>query len=198
MLILLALCLSAVLTPSSCEKEMPIFSPPTVPETAKVFFVETFTDHDAFRSKWVPSQTTKREGDADIAKYDGVFSLSELSVPGTWSGDYYMVMGDKAKHYAISAPLERHFTFQDDALLVQYEVNFQQGLDCGGAYLKLLSQQEDLVLTQFHDNTGYTIMFGPDKCGVDSKVYIYLYNYSSIMYTLPGRRYEWLMTGGNH
>ena len=170
MLILLVLCLSAVLTPSRSEKELPIFSLPTVPETAVVYFSETFSDHDAFFAKWVVSQARTRQGDADVAKYDGVFHLSELSVPGTWPGDYYLVMGDKAKHYAISVPLDRHFTFQDDTLFVQYEVNFQQGLDCGGAYMKLLSQEEGLDLKQFHDNTGYTIMFGPDKCGVDSKV----------------------------
>ena len=170
LLLLYVLSLFAVLTPSRSEKELPIFAPPTIPETATAYFMETFTDYDEYKSKWVYSETTKREGDADIAKYDGVFHLSELSVPGTWPGDNLLVMRDRAKHYAISAPLNIHFTFQADMLVVQYEVNFQQGLDCGGAYIKLISQQDGLDLKHFHDQTGYTIMFGPDKCGVDSKV----------------------------
>ncbi len=30
--------------------------------------------------------------------------------------------------------------------LCRYEVNFQNGIDCGGAYIKLLSDSEDLDL----------------------------------------------------
>ncbi|KAI6654694.1 Calnexin-like isoform X2 [Oopsacas minuta] len=174
LLLAVVVCLFVVLPPSHCEREIPIFSPPTVQDTANVYFVETFTDHEEFKSKWVYSETKKKQGDANIAKYDGVFYLSELSVPGTWPGDNYLVMKDQAKHYAISAPLDTHFTFQDDTFVVQYEVNFQQGLECGGAYLKLISQQDGLDLKEFHDQTGYTIMFGPDKCGVDSKVHFIL------------------------
>lgn len=31
-------------------------------------------------------------------------------------------------------------------LLCRYEVNFQDGIDCGGAYVKLLSKSDDLNL----------------------------------------------------
>jgi len=30
--------------------------------------------------------------------------------------------------------------------LPRYEVNFQEGIDCGGAYIKLLSSSDDLNL----------------------------------------------------
>nr|XP_015200290.1 PREDICTED: calmegin [Lepisosteus oculatus] len=56
-------------------------------------------------------------------------------------------------------------------LVVQYEVNFQDGIDCGGAYMKLLSASDDLDLERFNDQTLYTIMFGPDKCGEDYKLH---------------------------
>ena len=118
----------------------------------------------------------------------------------------------------------------------RYEVNFQEGLSCGGAYIKLLLDAQDLVReegggrrrrrrrrgrgrgrgegggggggrrrrrrgrgeggggggeegggatllaavnkhvtvsslqTAFNDKTPYSIMFGPDKCGMSSKV----------------------------
>lgn len=69
--------------------------------------------------------------------------------------------------------MEKPFHFNDRPVVVQYEVNFQEGQECGGAYLKLLSQSKDtLDLRQFHDKTPYTIMFGPDKCGNDLKVRI--------------------------
>uniref|UniRef100_A0A8C7US17 Calnexin n=1 Tax=Oncorhynchus mykiss TaxID=8022 RepID=A0A8C7US17_ONCMY len=67
--------------------------------------------------------------------------------------------------------LDRPFIFDTKPLIVQYEVNFQQGIDCGGAYVKLLSQTPDLNLDEFVDKTPYTIMFGPDKCGEDYKLH---------------------------
>lgn len=47
-------------------------------------------------------------------------------------------------------------------------MNFQEGITCGGAYIKLLSG--DVNLPTFHEKTPYSIMFGPDKCGLTSKV----------------------------
>uniref|UniRef100_A0A8C7INT4 Uncharacterized protein n=1 Tax=Oncorhynchus kisutch TaxID=8019 RepID=A0A8C7INT4_ONCKI len=94
-----------------------------------------------------------------------VEQLKENKVPG----DMGLVLKSRAKHHAIASLLDRPFLFRDDALVVQYEVNFQDGIDCGGAYIKLLSDEEDLDL--FNDRTSYTIMFGPDKCGEDYKLH---------------------------
>lgn len=84
-----------------------------------------------------------------------------------------LVLKSKARHAAISAPLAKPFHFKDKPLIVQYEVILQDGQECGGAYLKLLTldpTHKDLKL--FNDKTPYTIMFGPDKCGNDHKVKI--------------------------
>ena len=43
----------------------------------------------------------------------------------------------------------------------RYEVKFQNALECGGAYIKLLTHNNDLNLDNFVDKTPYTIMFGP-------------------------------------
>jgi len=45
-------------------------------------------------------------------------------------------------------------------------------LTCGGAYIKLLTYSDDLDLAKFQDKTPYSIMFGPDKCGMSSKVHL--------------------------
>ena len=92
--------------------------------------------------------------------------MSKTALPG----DSGLVMKSKAKHSAISAKLDKPFVFDANPLIVQYEVAFQNGLDCGGAYIKLLSKDPNLSLKNLHDKTPYTIMFGPDKCGHDSKV----------------------------
>ncbi|KAJ0041757.1 hypothetical protein NL108_007378, partial [Boleophthalmus pectinirostris] len=119
---------------------------------------------------WQLSKTVKGDADDEIAKYDGKWSvevLKENKVPG----DKGLVLKSRAKHHAVAALLNKPFVFKDDPLVVQYEVNFQDGIDCGGAYIKLLSDEGDLNLEQFHDRTPYTIMFGPDKCGEDYKLH---------------------------
>uniref|UniRef100_A0A674BSZ1 Calmegin n=1 Tax=Salmo trutta TaxID=8032 RepID=A0A674BSZ1_SALTR len=134
----------------------------------EVYFSETFDDGSLDR--WQVSKTMKEDADDEIAKYDGKWSVEQLKenkVPG----DMGLVLKSRAKHHAIASLLDRPFLFRDDALVVQYEVNFQDGIDCGGAYIKLLSDEDDLDLEQFNDRTSYTIMFGPDKCGEDYKLH---------------------------
>lgn len=56
--------------------------------------------------------------------------------------------------------------------LARYEVKLQDGLECGGAYLKLLTQSpKGIQAAEYSDKTPYTIMFGPDKCGMTNKVH---------------------------
>ncbi|KAL2097438.1 hypothetical protein ACEWY4_006645 [Coilia grayii] len=136
--------------------------------TGEVYFAETFDDGSMGR--WHLSKTMKEDVDEDIAKYDGkweVEALKENKVPG----DLGLVLKSRAKHHAIAAMLDKAFVFKNKPLVVQYEVNFQDGIDCGGAYIKLLTDSADLDLEQFHDRTPYTIMFGPDKCGEDYKLH---------------------------
>ncbi|XP_066488095.1 calmegin isoform X2 [Tiliqua scincoides] len=136
--------------------------------TGEVHFTETFDDGKL--SGWVLSQTKQEDSHEDTAKYEGrweIEPLKENAVPG----DRGLVMKSVAKHHAISAMLTKPFVFDSKPLIIQYEVNFQDGIDCGGAYVKLLSKSDDLNLEYFHDKTSYTIMFGPDKCGEDYKLH---------------------------
>ncbi|XP_074010728.1 calmegin isoform X1 [Numenius arquata] len=135
--------------------------------TGEVYFTETF---DGEFSGWVLSKTKKEDTDDNIAKYDGRWEVEELK-ENTVPGDRGLVLKSVAKHHAISSMLTKAFIFDDKPLIVQYEVNFQEGIDCGGAYIKLLSSSDDLNLEYFFDKTPYTIMFGPDKCGEDYKLH---------------------------
>ncbi|XP_065592397.1 calmegin isoform X1 [Cyrtonyx montezumae] len=135
--------------------------------TGDVYFAETF---DGVLTGWVLSKAKKEDTDDNIAKYDGRWEVEELKenmVPG----DKGLVLKSAAKHHAISAMLTKAFIFDKKPLIIQYEVNFQGGIDCGGAYIKLLSSTDDLDLEFFYDKTPYTIMFGPDKCGEDYKLH---------------------------
>ncbi|XP_054016703.1 calnexin-like isoform X2 [Hylaeus anthracinus] len=135
------------------------------------YLVETFDDEEKFKDTWILSEAKKDSTDEDIAKYDGIWSVEEPKKHAQ-EGDLGLVLKSKARHAAISALLSKPFHFKDNPLIVQYEVNFQEGQECGGAYLKLLTldpEHEDL--NKFHDKTPYTIMFGPDKCGNDHKLH---------------------------
>ncbi|KAJ0179605.1 hypothetical protein K1T71_005317 [Dendrolimus kikuchii] len=52
-------------------------------------------------------------------------------------------------------------------------ITVEEGQNCGGAYVKLLSRGTNTKadLRKFYDQTPYTIMFGPDKCGNDNKLH---------------------------
>uniref|UniRef100_A0A1A8E2Y1 Calnexin n=1 Tax=Nothobranchius kadleci TaxID=1051664 RepID=A0A1A8E2Y1_NOTKA len=132
------------------------------------FFAESF-DRGTLDG-WVLSQAKKDDADEEISKYDGKWAVEEMK-DSKLPGDKGLVLKSRAKHHAISALLLRPFTFDTKPLIVQYEVNFQSGIDCGGAYVKLLTETPDLDLDQFVDKTAYTIMFGPDKCGEDYKLH---------------------------
>lgn len=85
-------------------------------------------------------------------------------------------MKSKAKHAAIASKLLKPFVFDKNPLVVQYEVLLQDGQECGGSYLKLLTG--DANLEKFHDRTPYSIMFGPDKCGNDHKLH-FIFNHKN-------------------
>ncbi|XP_078488916.1 calnexin isoform X1 [Ciona intestinalis] len=149
------------------ESTGPIYVTP-VP-SGNVFIAEPFDSDDALES-WTQSQATKEGVDSDIAKYNGNWAaegLAENALPG----DLGLVLKGKAKHHAIAAKLDQVYKFEDKPFIMQYEVNFQTGIECGGAYVKLLTHSEGLDLSDFRDKTPYTIMFGPDKCGEDYKLH---------------------------
>ncbi|XP_075150733.1 calnexin 99A isoform X2 [Haematobia irritans] len=135
-------------------------------------FVDHFDDIEKSQKLWVKSQAKKDDIAEEIAKYDGVWSW-EAPQRIVWKNDIGLVLKSKAKHAAIASKLFKPFTFKEDKpLIVQYEVTLQEGQECGGSYIKLLSDNKATDdLTKFNDKTPYTIMFGPDKCGNDIKLH---------------------------
>lgn len=113
-----------------------------VPEPGKFYFAEHFDDKQQFEKKWVKSRAKKEGIDEDIAKYDGVWSLEE-PIKNILRDDMGLVLKSKAKHAAISSRLTKPFVFADKPLVVQYEVTWQDGQECGGSYIKLLSAGKD-------------------------------------------------------
>ena len=123
---------------------------------ANVYFHEPFDTNT-----WVPS-----ENKADY----GVFTLSSGD---KFHGDKAINQGLKtsqdAKFYASSVVLPTEITNKDKSLVVSMSVKHEQGLDCGGGYIKVMPEMDP---KKFNGDSEYHLMFGPDQCGHSKKVHI--------------------------
>lgn len=123
----------------------------------EVVFEERFDE--GWESRWVKSDWKRSEGTAGSFKHTA----------GKWAGDH----DDKgiqtypdARHFAISAKIPE-FNNKGRTLVLQYSIKFEQDIECGGGYIKLLSGYVNQK--KFSGDTPYSVMFGPDICGTDKK-----------------------------
>ncbi|KAI1336450.1 calreticulin precursor [Xylariaceae sp. FL0016] len=161
-------------TPSGIE--LPTFTPTSL----KAPFLEQFTDD--WDTRWKPSHAKKdmkgSSNEEEEWAYIGEWSVEE---PYQWKGmegDKGLVVKNPAAHHAISAKFPKKIDNKDKTLVVQYEVKLQKGLECGGAYLKLLRDTKALHQEEFGNASPYVIMFGPDKCGHTNKVH-FIFNHKN-------------------
>ncbi|GKC47997.1 calreticulin isoform X1 [Tanacetum coccineum] len=116
-------------------------------------------DRDGWESRWVKSDWKKEDNMAGEWNYTS----------GKWNGDANdkgIQTSEDYRFYAISAEYPE-FSNKDKTLVFQFSVKHEQKLDCGGGYMKLLSG--DVDQKKFGGDTPYSIMFGPDICGYDTK-----------------------------
>ncbi|GJE86220.1 calreticulin family protein [Phanerochaete sordida] len=141
---------------ASAEEAKPVFKPTEI----KAPFLEQFTDD--WSERWTPSEATKKTPvGGETFSYVGKWEVEEPEEP-LIEGDKGLVAKTKAAHHAISAPFAKTIDFSEKPLVVQYEVKYQKGGNCGGGYLKLLEDGFQTAGKEFSDKTPWTIMFGPD------------------------------------
>jgi calnexin len=115
-----------------------------------------------FKGRWIASSKGDYQGVWKHAKSDG-------------HEDYGLLVSEPARKYAIIKELEKPVILKDGSTVLQFEVRLQNGLECGGAYIKYIRPQEaGWDAKEFDNETPYTIMFGPDKCGSTNKVHFIL------------------------
>eukprot|EP01088_Endostelium_zonatum_P008166 TRINITY_DN207_c0_g1_i1.p1 TRINITY_DN207_c0_g1~~TRINITY_DN207_c0_g1_i1.p1 ORF type:complete len:396 (-),score=119.38 TRINITY_DN207_c0_g1_i1:156-1343(-) len=172
--------------------------------TATTYFSEDFDN--GWESRWVISKVKEQDG-----------TLGEWNhTAGRYFNDAQKDLGiqtsEDARFYQISAKFPK-FSNAGKDLVIQYSVKFDQVIDCGGAYIKLLPPGLDQ--SRFEGESAYNIMFGPDVCGstrkthailtykgtnhlVKRNVYPETDQYASHLYTLvirPDQTYEILIDG---
>jgi len=142
---------------SICFTQQPTYE---IPSGSNVVFVETFSDGG---ERWLKSANEK---------YAGEWNVREANEPIKINGEKGLVAENDAKHHGIMVPFEKTLDNKDKDLVIQYEVRLMNGLQCGGAYIKLLTKEFlPAESSEFKDDTPYTIMFGPDRCGTSDKVH---------------------------
>ncbi|KAI8629247.1 Calreticulin-domain-containing protein [Xylariaceae sp. FL1651] len=170
-------------TPSSSasvDYTMPAVMPTFTPSTLKAPFLEQFTD--GWESRWKASHAKKdTKGSANEEEewaYVGEWAVEEPYIYNGLVGDKSLVAKNAAAHHAISAKFPKKIDPKGKTLVVQYEVKLQKGLECGGAYMKLLRDTKALHQEEFSNASPYVIMFGPDKCGHTNKVH-FIFNHKN-------------------
>lgn len=149
-------------SPSSNKKDEKLYVSPQL-NSDDLHLYEHFDDEEQFTKNWISSSDPK---------YAGNWKL-EPSIDRS-SNDKQLLLPLKARYYGISSKLQKPFKFNGEhkkPLIVQYEVEFRDGLDCGGAYAKLIRESALDDLSKLTDKTPFSIMFGPDKCGSDTKLH---------------------------
>jgi len=159
---------------SKVVPDLPTFTPTTL----KADFLEQFADD--YERRWKPSHAKKDTSGSDKEEwaYVGEWAVEEPYQYKGIEGDKGLVVKNPAAHHAISAKFPKKIDNKGKTLVVQYEVKLQNGLDCGGAYLKLLRDHKALHQEEFANTTPYVIMFGPDKCGYTNKVH-FIFNHKN-------------------
>lgn len=128
---------------------------------ADFYISEDFND-DEWTSRWTVPSTWKPAAEMGAWKHTA----------GEWYGDAAdkgIQTSEDARFYGLSAKLDKPFVSGDKPLVIQYSVKHEQNLDCGGAYIKLLSGGDKFDAASFGGDSPYAVMFGPDVCGSSNK-----------------------------
>eukprot|EP01041_Mallomonas_annulata_P011429 gene11429-23905_t len=127
-------------------------------------FFETFQTDPFASGKWVKSTLPQYENQPLEIK-------PSTSAGEGFEDDNALELAEEMKHYAVGTKFTTPIDPKDKDLVIQYEMKFDDVISCGGAYVKLLRQSDDLDIKNLDNKTPYSIMFGPDKCGTHNKVH---------------------------
>jgi calnexin len=133
-----------------------------------VIFYETFDEEeDVFASKWVKSSDPK------YANQPLKIKTPTRTIPG-YETDKGVQLTQEMRHYGFGAKFAQPLVANGSDIVLQYELKMEEKLACGGAYIKMLREDASQDLSELTNESQYVIMFGPDKCGTESKVHFIL------------------------
>lgn len=135
-------------------------------------FLETFQGDSNESGKWIYSYHREYASQSWIWGYGFVKPTLEC--------DKSLITEVPASKYGITSFFDKPIDNWDKDFILQYEVRFQKGLECGGAYLKILRDGTIEVPEDLTESTPYVLMFGPDYCGTTNRVHLIIPHYNPI------------------
>ena len=148
-----------------------------------LFFYETFDDDVLSTGKWTKSQEEIYKDQPLLVKAVTT-AIKKLDV------DKGLSLSQENKHYGVSAKFATPLDVKGKDLVVQYDLRLEDGLPCGGAYIKLLRDTPTLNLKKLNGDTPYTIMFGPDKCANNNKVHFIIQHQNPVTMEYEEKHYN--------
>jgi calnexin len=100
----------------------------------------------------------------------GKWAVEETAEPQALPREKMIFMKRTLSFYGLSTQFPTPLDLTDKTFVLQYEMRYQDPLDCGGSYIKLFGKDNFSPATLCNE-TRYIIMFGPDRCGPDDKVH---------------------------
>ena len=125
----------------------------------KVLFFEDFEDKNSFK-RWIPTS---------YSNYTGIWEIGETDLPQTEDHEVSLILRSKKSYSAVSTVFKNPISNINKTLVIQYEMRPQLAFTCSGAYMKLYSNINFDPL-KLSNETKYSIMFGPDRCGTNNKI----------------------------
>ena len=167
-----ACCVTAVLT--TCAANPTAYTSSSLP-TQNLHFYETFDEKTGglFTSaKWTKSVEPKY-------KHQPVMVKAAMNAPPGFEKDKGLQLTQEMKYYAVSTKVNPPVIPKGEDVVFQYEMKFDS-LTCGGAYLKILRDSDELDLSSVNNESPFSVMFGPDRCGSNNKVHFIMQHQSPI------------------
>jgi len=134
--------------------------------SATVHFSEKFDS--GWESRWVKSKHKESEGT------QGKWDVTAGKYYNNAEEDKGLHTSEDARFYQISAKFPK-FSNKGKDLILQYSVKHEQKIDCGGGYIKV--HPSNINQEDYHGETEYNIMFGPDICGASTKKTHLIFHY---------------------
>ncbi|KAF4662341.1 hypothetical protein FOL47_006279 [Perkinsus chesapeaki] len=136
-----------------------------VPAAATVYLKETFPD--GWEERWTVSNWKGEDSHGKVEHTAGKVFVDEQKNRGLKTAEDH-------RYYAYIRDLDQAFNSLGKDVIFQYQVKYEESVDCGGGYLKFGPKMENK--SAFNSDSEYNIMFGPDKCGFNQRTHLIFNN----------------------
>lgn len=129
---------------------------------------QSYNDKESLGGEWVISEAVAQDGSTGepTERYKGKWDVQEPYNLKALKGDKALRLRNSDVAAMIGRPLSQPIECTADTdLVVQYEVQLQDNLNCGGAFIKLLPVVSSSELREYAGTSPVLeLLFGPDMC----------------------------------